>query len=84
MEQLPEPTADGEPEPATIREPAQETANEQSIAPQPEPLNLSNQVREPATSPFPKGVLVEIEYFEGSPAHTPATEGELQMASGIY
>ncbi len=28
------------------------------------------------------GILMEIEGLEGSPAHTPATEGELQLASG--
>ncbi|XP_016124666.1 uncharacterized protein [Sinocyclocheilus grahami] len=74
-EQMPEPTADGEPEP---------TATEPIVAPEPEPLELSDQVREPATSPVPKGVLVEIEGLQGSPAHTPAAEGELQLVTGPH
>ncbi|XP_058649111.1 proteoglycan 4-like [Onychostoma macrolepis] len=64
---LPEPTADGEPEPAAI-----------------EPLPSSDQVREPATSSVAEGVLVELEGLEGSPAHTPTTEGVLQLISGKY
>ncbi len=52
--------------------------------PEPEPQECSDQVREPATSSVPEGVLVEIEGLEGSPAHTPAAEGELQLATGKY
>ncbi len=74
-ELLPEPTADGEPEPA---------ATEPIIATEPEPQASSDQVREPATSSVPEGVLVVIEGLEGSPAHTPATEGELQLVSGNH
>ncbi|XP_058617738.1 uncharacterized protein LOC131531178 [Onychostoma macrolepis] len=64
---LPEPTADGEPEPAAT-----------------EPLPSTDQVRELATSSVVEGVLVVLEGLEGSPAHTPTTEGELQLVSGRY
>ncbi len=51
---------------------------------EPEPQECSDQVREPATPSIPEGVLVEIEGLEGSPAHTPAAEVELQLATGLY
>ncbi len=74
---MPEPTADGEP--TATREPACKPTTEPNIAPEPEPQEMSEQMREPATSPIPEGVLVEIECLEGSPAHTPTTEGEMQL-----
>ncbi|XP_016110248.1 vegetative cell wall protein gp1-like [Sinocyclocheilus grahami] len=84
MEQMPEPTIDREHKPAATREPESIPATEPIVAPEPGPQDRSNQVREPITSPVPKGVLVEIEGLEGSPTHTPAAEGELQLASGMY
>ncbi len=74
-ELLPEPTADGEPEP-DVTEPI--------IPTEPEPQTSSDQVREPATSSVLEGVLVVFEGLEGSAAHTPATEGELHLVSGSY
>ncbi len=74
-ESLPEPTADGEPE---------ATATEPIIATEPEPQASSDQVREQATLSVPKGVLVVIKGLEGSPAHSPATEGELQLVFGNH
>ncbi|XP_052423225.1 uncharacterized protein LOC127966349 [Carassius gibelio] len=62
----PEPTAAAESEPSTDREPDLESA--------------TDQVCEPATLCI-VGVLVEIEGVEESPAHTPATEGELFAVS---
>ncbi|XP_052461335.1 uncharacterized protein LOC128019410 [Carassius gibelio] len=62
----PEPTAAAESEPSTDREPDLESA--------------TDQVCEPATLCI-VGVLVEIEGVEESPAHTPATEGELYAVS---
>ncbi|XP_026059300.1 vegetative cell wall protein gp1-like [Carassius auratus] len=64
---VPEPTAAAEPEPSTDRKQDLESA--------------TDQVCEPAT-PCIVGVLVEIEGVEESPAHTPATEGELYAISG--
>lgn len=59
MEQLPEPTAGGKPEPAGTEEPAQEDATEPVIASKPEPNDTSDQVGEPATSCITMGVLME-------------------------
>ncbi len=69
MEHLPEPTADGESEPAAIHKPMQMEATEPIIALEPEPHNVSDRVCEPATPNMPKGVLVELEYkgMERSP-----------------
>lgn len=72
MENLPEPTADGEPEPAEINEPKQTQVTKQILAPEPEPHDMSDQVRE----------LVEIEGMDCDPAHTPTADGKLQLASG--
>ncbi len=74
-ELLPEPTTDGEPEPATT---------EPIIATEPEPRASSDQVCELAKSSVPEGVLVVIEGLEGSSAHTPMTEGELHLVSGNH
>ncbi|KTF76316.1 hypothetical protein cypCar_00043570, partial [Cyprinus carpio] len=71
---LHEPTADGEPEPA---------GTELIVAMEPEPPALSDQVHEPATLSVPKGVLVEIEGLEGSPAHTPASEVSISWPPGV-
>ena len=71
----PEPTAAAEPEPVMI---------EESIVVQELGLeSATDQVCEPAT-PCVVGLLVEIEGVEESPAHTPATEGELHLVSGKY
>ncbi len=43
---------------------------------------MSDQVREPATPCIAVAVHVKIEGLEGSPTHTPAAEGELQLVSG--
>ncbi|ROL27920.1 hypothetical protein DPX16_11050 [Anabarilius grahami] len=72
MERMPEPTADGEPKPASMYEPDKRT--EPTIAPEPEPHSESDQVCEPATSSVPVGLLVEYEGVEESPAHTPVAE----------
>ncbi|KAL0161622.1 hypothetical protein M9458_045347, partial [Cirrhinus mrigala] len=82
MEQVPDSTADGEPEPAMTREPVRKT--KPIVTQKPETLDLSNQVCELATLSIPAGVLVEIEGLEGSLAHTSDTEDELQLASGHY
>ncbi len=60
------------------------TATEPIIATELEPQASSDQVREQATLSVPEGVLVVIEGLEGSPAHSPATEGELQLVFGNH
>ncbi len=50
-ERMPEPTADGEPEPATTDKPSSHGATVLRIAMEPEPLMTSVKVREPATEP---------------------------------
>ncbi len=79
-----EPTTDGEPETAVTREPVLKPMTEPIVTPEPEPQECSGQVCEPATQSVSKGVLVAIEGLEGSPTHTPAAEGKLQLATGIY
>ncbi|KAI2644083.1 malate dehydrogenase [Labeo rohita] len=73
MDQLPEATADGEPELVATRELAQEPTTEPINGPEPKPLDSSDQVCQPATSPIHKEALVDIEGLVGSPAHTSAT-----------
>ncbi|ROI62437.1 hypothetical protein DPX16_5110 [Anabarilius grahami] len=80
---MPEPTADRGLESATMHEPvpAPEKGTEPTIAPEPEPHRASDKVREPATLCVAVGLLVEFEGMEEDSAHTPTTEGELQLAS---
>ncbi len=77
--------------PETSRHPAARSYCLSPLQTEPEPaateliiatelLSSSDQVCEPATP----GVLVVIKGLEGSPAHTPVTEGELQLVSGSY
>lgn len=64
-ELTPEPTADGEPEPATMHDPDKRT--EPTIAPEPEPHLESDKVREPATLCVPVSVLMEYKVMQWSP-----------------
>lgn len=68
----PEPTADGGLDSAMIHKPEPEIRTEPTIALEPEPHEMSDQLREPATSCDAVGVLVE---YEGM------GEGELKLAS---
>ncbi len=54
-------------------------ATEEIIAPEPEPQDKSDQVREPATPSIALGVLVEFEGMVLNPVHSPTAEGELQL-----
>ncbi len=81
MEHALEPNTAAEPEPAAIKAPALDKATERNIAPEPELHDATDRGCEPCTA---VGLLVEIAGLEGSPAHTPAAEGELQLASGHY
>ncbi len=54
-------------------------ATEEIIAPEPEPQDKSDQVREPAAPSIGLGALVEIEGMVLKPVHTPTAEGELQL-----
>lgn len=49
----------------------------EAIRPKPEPVTESDQVREPAPTSVPVGILVEIHGMEWSPAHIPTEEGLL-------
>lgn len=51
------------------------------ITPEPEPNNKYDQVQEPTTLSIPVGVLVESKGMEESHVYTPASEGELYLAS---
>ncbi|XP_058625419.1 uncharacterized protein LOC131536483 [Onychostoma macrolepis] len=64
--------------------PEPETSQPSPRYTEPEPQISSDQVREPATSSVLNGVLVVYESLEGSPAHTPTTEGELHLVSRSY
>ncbi len=61
-----------------INEPSQRTT-EEIIAPEPEPQDKSDQVREPAAPSIVWEALVEIEGMVLKPVHTPTAEGELQL-----
>ncbi len=76
VEHQPEPTADGEPEPATIDKPSMR------IALEPEPHMTSDQVREPATWHATVDVAVDSEGVEEGPAHCTTAGGELPLDSG--
>lgn len=65
-----EPTADKGDWPALINEPEPLEKTGEDIAPEPEPLTESDQVRKPATQRIAEGVLVELEGWEDSPANT--------------
>lgn len=52
-------------------EPEPERRTDSTIASEPEPRQMSDQVREPATSSVPVGLLLEFKGMEVSPAHTP-------------
>ncbi len=81
-EHQPEPTDDGEPFPAAIREPAQSRATEQRIAPEVEP-NQSDQVRELATVPTTREQAVDGVSAEWSSVPCTAPEGELIIQLGL-
>lgn len=53
------------------------------MAPEPEAVDVSDQVCESATLHVPEGILVENEGMDRSPTHTSATEGELPLTFGI-
>ncbi len=74
---MPEPAA--EPEPASITAAATDKVTERNTTPEPELDDATDQGCEPATLCIAVGLLVEIVGLEGSPAHTPAAEGELQL-----
>lgn len=71
-DQTPEPTTDGEPEPAAMKEPGQRT--EPTTTPEPEHHSESDQVCKPATSSVPVGLLVEYEGMDESPVQSLASE----------
>ncbi|ROI15684.1 hypothetical protein DPX16_20222 [Anabarilius grahami] len=76
----PDPTTDTEPAHAAEKAPA--SPAEPCFTPEPEPIMMSDQVSESATTPVPEGVLVELEGSEGSPAYIPAAECEGHMDTG--
>lgn len=53
------------------------------LTPRPEQSSLG-MVLEGVSAAFLEWVPVEFEGLEGSPTHTPAAEGELQLVSGHY
>lgn len=79
MDILPEPTADTDPK-HTLK-PAPEPMPEPNIAPE---SDKSDQLRKLATSSVPMGILVENEGMVWSPAHNPAAEGDLCLASVLF
>ncbi len=79
--ELPEPTTDGEPEPAAVVEPLPSGATELTIALEPEP-QVSDQVREP-TAQARMDTAVEIAGAMESPAQGTTAEGELTLDSGL-
>ncbi len=78
--ELPEPTADGEPEPATVVEPSPSGATELPIVPEPEP-QVSDQVREPTVQAM-VDTAVEIAGAMESPAHGTTAGGEHKLDLG--
>lgn len=58
MEHMPQPTVDGELKQAAMYEPDPEGRAEPIFAPEPEPCETSDHVREPATSCDAMGILV--------------------------
>lgn len=77
---LSEPTANGEPEPATVIEPLPLKATELVIAPEPEP-QVSDQVRE-LTAQATVDTAVEIEGAKENPAHCATAVGEQKLDLG--
>ncbi|ROL44352.1 hypothetical protein DPX16_8774 [Anabarilius grahami] len=69
------------PQPAAMHEPMLEFRAEQAIVPEPVPRKMFDNVFELAKLSVIVGVLVEFEGMDRSPAHTPATEGELLLES---
>ncbi len=80
---MPEPTADGEPEPATTDEPSPHGATELTIAAEPELQMTSVNVREPVTAPALRESATDGVSAERSSAPCTAAEGELSMARGL-
>lgn len=77
-EMLQRSTAETEPEPAAMSVP--KTSPEPIITSEPELNGKPDQV----TPSVPEGVLVKDVDMKWSPTHTPAAEGELQLASEIF
>ncbi|KAL0151272.1 hypothetical protein M9458_053463 [Cirrhinus mrigala] len=82
VEQLPEPTADGEPKPGEVEEPLKsDRATEQRIAAEPEVQVMSVQVQEPAATPATRGNADISEIAERSSTHCNMTEAPLLTLS---
>lgn len=66
MDYEPDPTADSEPAPTTKPEPEPELMPESISVQEPEPIMESDQMREPAPTSMPEGILVEFNVYPGS------------------
>lgn len=71
------PSADPDPEPMTRHEARARVNARSHIRPKSELVTESDQVREPAPTSVPVGIMVEIDGMEWSPAHIPTEEGLL-------
>ncbi|KAL0188523.1 hypothetical protein M9458_015622, partial [Cirrhinus mrigala] len=76
--ELPETTADGEPEPATVIEPSPSGATELMIAPEPQ---VSDLVQKPAAKVTVEAAVEIMEAME-SPTHCTTAEGEQELGLG--
>ncbi|XP_067228248.1 interferon-induced very large GTPase 1-like [Chanodichthys erythropterus] len=79
-----EPTADRGDQPAGTYETEPEERTEGVVAPGCEPLGVSDQVRESATSCAVEGVLVEFEGWEESPDHNITTVDAIVMSTETF
>ncbi|ROL46489.1 hypothetical protein DPX16_21673 [Anabarilius grahami] len=79
-----EPTADRGDQPAGTNETEPEERTEGVVAPGCEPLGVSDQVREPATSCAVEGVLVEFEGWEESPDHNITAVDGIAMTTETF
>ncbi len=82
-ERMPEPTADGEPEPVVTDEPSSHRVTVLRIAAEPEPMMTSIKVREPATEPATWKNAADSESVERSSAPCIVAEGELNIQLGL-
>ncbi|KAL0186787.1 hypothetical protein M9458_018457, partial [Cirrhinus mrigala] len=80
----PEPTADGEREPAATDESSLHGATEPRIAAELELLENSFQVCDPATMPVTREKAVASDFAEGSPAQCNMAKGELDEDWGLF